>query len=326
MKGFLSMNFPRKLWQIVESEYFKSISWDEHGTSVVINEDLFKAEVLERKMPFKIFETDSIKSFIRQLNLYGFVKVRHNIERSASLAEFLAEERSATAFHKMQFYHNPNFRRDEPHLLGRMKRRIGIKNSITATSLLEPGVDNEAPKNVEKACKQTSVLEEDARRFYSKSPNVNQRPFLPMHHGPSTSSASSVRPLESGVDQHFDFSQLPPFDSQNISSNHNNTYGIGSTTMASSSLLQVLPPMQSNHFNPAMGFPGFPSMYQDLAAQANLVSLLPFFNPWLSVPMIAAASAAYMTHSFYHSSSSSSNHCPNCNCFNGAHQHVPKKA
>ena len=98
---FLSMTFPRKLWKIVESDQIKSIWWDEKGTSIVINEELFKKEVLERKAPFRIFDTDNMKSLVRQLNLYGFSKMRQNVQRSASLADFLAEEKVLSVLNKV---------------------------------------------------------------------------------------------------------------------------------------------------------------------------------------------------------------------------------
>ena len=63
-----------QIQNIVESDQFESIWWDERGTCIVINEELFKKEVLERKAPFRIFETKTMKSLIRQLNLYGFSK------------------------------------------------------------------------------------------------------------------------------------------------------------------------------------------------------------------------------------------------------------
>nr|XP_019812098.1 PREDICTED: heat shock transcription factor, Y-linked-like [Bos indicus] len=90
--NFLSLTFPQKLWNIVESDQFESIWWDERGTCIVIHEELFKKEVLERKAPFRIFETKSMKSLIRQLNLYGFSKKRQTFQRSASLPVFLEEE------------------------------------------------------------------------------------------------------------------------------------------------------------------------------------------------------------------------------------------
>ena len=61
---FLSLTFPQKLWNIVESDQFESIWWDDTGTCIVINEEPFKKEVLERQEPFRIFETKSMKSLI----------------------------------------------------------------------------------------------------------------------------------------------------------------------------------------------------------------------------------------------------------------------
>lgn len=74
VNNFLSLTFPQKLWNIVGSDQFESIWWDERGTCIVINEELFQKEVLERKAPFRIFETKTMKSLIQQLNLYGFSK------------------------------------------------------------------------------------------------------------------------------------------------------------------------------------------------------------------------------------------------------------
>ena len=103
---FLSLTFPQKLWNIVESDQFESIWWDERGTCIVINEELFKKEVLERKAPFRIFETKTMKSLIRQLNLYGFSKKRQTFQRSASLPVFLEEENNISLLSKVcQHFH-----------------------------------------------------------------------------------------------------------------------------------------------------------------------------------------------------------------------------
>ena len=67
----------------------------------MINEELFKKEVLERKDPFRIFETKSMKSLIRQLNLYGFHKNRQTVQRSASLPVFLEEENNISLLRKV---------------------------------------------------------------------------------------------------------------------------------------------------------------------------------------------------------------------------------
>lgn len=85
------LGFPSKLWQIVESPEFKSIWWDEGGTSFVIDVEQFQTEVLEMKGHFRIFETCNMKSFVRQLNLYGFRKMQSTFPRSASLFHFMPE-------------------------------------------------------------------------------------------------------------------------------------------------------------------------------------------------------------------------------------------
>ena len=106
LNDFISLNFPQKLWKIVESDQFKSIWWDESGTSIVINEEVFKKEVLERKAPFRIFGTDSMKSLVRQLNLYVFRKKQQIFQSSASLADFLEEENNVSVLSKVfQTFH-----------------------------------------------------------------------------------------------------------------------------------------------------------------------------------------------------------------------------
>ena len=106
LNDFLSLNFPQKLWKIVESDQFTSIWWDESGTSIVINEEVFKKEVLYRKAPFRIFDTDSMKSLVRQLKLYGFRK-QQTFQRSASLADLLEEENNVSVLSKVfQIFHS----------------------------------------------------------------------------------------------------------------------------------------------------------------------------------------------------------------------------
>ena len=59
---------------------------------LVINEELLKKEVLERKELFRIFETNSMKSLVWQLNLYAYSKKQQIFQRFASLPDFLEEE------------------------------------------------------------------------------------------------------------------------------------------------------------------------------------------------------------------------------------------
>lgn len=89
---FPSLSFPQKLWVLAESENVKSVWWGLGGNCLVIEEELFLVEVLAKEGPVKAFGCTSMKSFVCQLNHYGFTKVSRAVERSPSLPEFLAEE------------------------------------------------------------------------------------------------------------------------------------------------------------------------------------------------------------------------------------------
>lgn len=94
---FSGLCFPERLWKILESSEFRSIWWSMGGKCVAINEELFQREVLGR-----VYSTRKMKSFIRQLNSYGFTKVHPDFQRSASLPEFLAEEAAASSHSKVR--------------------------------------------------------------------------------------------------------------------------------------------------------------------------------------------------------------------------------
>nr|XP_056715317.1 heat shock transcription factor, Y-linked-like [Euleptes europaea] len=333
---FLSLTFPKKLWKIVESDQFKSLWWDDDGNCVVIDEELFKKEVLERKGPLRIFETDCMKSFIRQLNLYGFSKMRQSFQRSASLVEFLAEEKAAYAFSKLQFYHNPNFKRGCPHLLARCKRRVGIKSTPPVAFSLEQDYNESCLKSRSRSPDGQTTLGNESREnsFLAASPkdkmhkSGHRKPTLSkglaglaarMRSGYTTSSPTPLRPSEQASPEDNDnkINQLAPFHlPQHTNHARVNTHEIDSTTTTSAtSLYHVIPPVPNSPFAPMMGLPAFPTMYPDLSAmQAHWASLLPFCNPWFSMPMIAAASAISMSRSSHHHRTPAYHHCPNCNC------------
>ncbi|XP_063169628.1 heat shock transcription factor, Y-linked-like [Candoia aspera] len=333
---FLSLTFPKKLWKIVESDQFKSLWWDDDGNCVVIDEELFKKEVLERKGPLRIFETDCMKSFIRQLNLYGFSKMRQNFQRSASLVEFLAEEKAAYAFSKLQFYHNPNFKRGCPHLLARCKRRVGIKSTPPVAFSLEEDFSEiclksrsrspEGPPSLGPPSREPSFLTTSPRDKMHKS-GLRKPPATKglagavgrLRSGFAASPPTPLRASDQGPPEDTDnkINQLAPFHlPQHTNHARVNTHEIDSTTTTSAtSLYHVIPPVPNSPFAPMMGLPTFPAMYPDLSAmQAHWASILPFCNPWFSMPMIAAASAISMSRSSHHHRTPSYHHCPNCNC------------
>ncbi|OWJ99711.1 hypothetical protein Celaphus_00009595, partial [Cervus elaphus hippelaphus] len=107
-KAVLRLSFPRKLWMIVEDAAFTSVCWINKGDMVVIEADLFQTEVLQGRGMDRIFETDSIKSFIHGPNLCGFSKI-HPL--GLSLGK------------RMMIYHNSNFQRDKPLLLQNIWRK-----------------------------------------------------------------------------------------------------------------------------------------------------------------------------------------------------------
>ncbi|XP_063099304.1 uncharacterized protein LOC134474712 [Cavia porcellus] len=173
---FLSLNFPSKLWKLVESEKFKSIWWDEAGTAIVINEECFKKEVLERETPCRIFETNKMKSIIRQLNLYGFRRMKESFQRSASLADFLAEENGASVLNKLQFFQNSNFKRGCPQLLPRIKRRFRTRNRLPVSPVLVPHFDEKNPTTKDNMDIFNSSLDSEIG-----GENVSNPPNLNMH-------------------------------------------------------------------------------------------------------------------------------------------------
>lgn len=69
------LNFPEKLWWIVNNPKHEEIHWNSEGTSIVIpNTRKFVDEILNSPSS-ALFKTKNFSSFVRQLNLYGFRKV-----------------------------------------------------------------------------------------------------------------------------------------------------------------------------------------------------------------------------------------------------------
>lgn len=48
------------------------ILWGHSGICIVLNEEMLKVQVLGRKGPLRVFQSENTKSLISQLNLYGF--------------------------------------------------------------------------------------------------------------------------------------------------------------------------------------------------------------------------------------------------------------
>ncbi|KAL6470543.1 hypothetical protein MHYP_G00216620 [Metynnis hypsauchen] len=120
--NFSTLTFPQKLWHIVENETYKSIGWHQWGTCIIIDVELFSAEILSRQGELKIFETSVMKSFKRQLNLHGFKKIR---SWEGKLESTCMDQMESTS--KKEVYHSGYFRREHPELLIHVKRRLQVK-------------------------------------------------------------------------------------------------------------------------------------------------------------------------------------------------------
>ena len=110
--------FLTKLYQIVSAQTTDHcIQWTSKGDSFVISDpDTFARDILPT-----YFKHNNIRSFIRQLNTYGFRK-RTNI--------------SSTDEH-LEFFHT-KFRRDDPQGLAQIKRCHQPKQSSSAPSRPPP--------------------------------------------------------------------------------------------------------------------------------------------------------------------------------------------
>ncbi|KAM7338218.1 heat shock transcription factor, X-linked member 4 [Alexandromys fortis] len=115
--NLFSLPFPMKLWSIVQNEAFKSVKWTKEGDTIMIEVDLFQKEVLHLKGAKKIFETDSLKNFIRQLNMHGFRKIYP--ETSVAFSE---------EYKRIMMYRHFNFQRDKPGLVEYIWGKEDLKN------------------------------------------------------------------------------------------------------------------------------------------------------------------------------------------------------
>jgi len=79
-KQLTCFSFPEKLYRLLNSEKYRSIWWSDDGSHFIVDVPKFEQEVLRSDAVPETdgFRTICFNSFIRQLNLYGFRKVRYN--------------------------------------------------------------------------------------------------------------------------------------------------------------------------------------------------------------------------------------------------------
>ncbi|RMB88377.1 hypothetical protein DUI87_35271 [Hirundo rustica rustica] len=114
--GLGAGTFPAKLWSLANDPRVLSVRWDSEARGLLIDRSLFERELLrpggaQGPAPHA-FRATQFRSFVRQLNRYGFRKV-------PGRAGAAAPGDAGAWVH----YTNPWFRRDRPDLLLRIRRR-----------------------------------------------------------------------------------------------------------------------------------------------------------------------------------------------------------
>ncbi|NXR43511.1 HSF5 protein, partial [Zosterops hypoxanthus] len=114
--GLNAGTFPAKLWRLANSPRVRSVRWDSLARGLLIDRCLFERELLrpggsQGPAPHT-FRATQFRSFVRQLNRYGFRKVPGWVGAAAP--------GDAGAW---LHYTNPCFRRDRRDLLLRIRRR-----------------------------------------------------------------------------------------------------------------------------------------------------------------------------------------------------------
>ncbi|KAL6463829.1 hypothetical protein MHYP_G00282200 [Metynnis hypsauchen] len=120
---------PIRVTQRSHRGHICSIRWDSRGEAVVIDQQLFEAELLSPgrrasgKSP-ECFKTTNFTSFIRQLNLYGFRKLKPGdgiLEKQI--------EGKPVSDNILHHFHNPDFKQGHPELLVNLKRLTSINKA-----------------------------------------------------------------------------------------------------------------------------------------------------------------------------------------------------
>lgn len=131
--------FPKKLWLIVNnSAYNSAIRWSDEGDSIIIDAEKFKTTCLGKENT--LFKTYKLKSFVRQLHLYGFKKIDKSL------------------------YANKNFKRNHPELLKYLKRDCNKTKTRQAQESTEEELRYES-------CQATIKTEQQSNRIDQPRPD-----------------------------------------------------------------------------------------------------------------------------------------------------------
>eukprot|EP00075_Anas_platyrhynchos_P015803 XP_027305056.1 heat shock transcription factor, X-linked-like [Anas platyrhynchos] len=309
---FSFLSFPTKLWYLVEGDEFKSICWARCESCIVIDEEMFKVEVLGRTGPQKIFEADSVKSFIRELNLYGFTKMKWTFPRSASLPKFMAED-AFSAHRKLLLYHNPNFKRYSPHLLINCNRRAALKRKATAAPATQADLDAKCPSSSSSGIQHgrgaDAGQEKDGMEKAAEEDTQTAAPPgspLPKRQAKAPPQASGAHPASC-----TDAPSLPGPAAEAAGRDNQQPPASPQLPARSSQSPPASPTPTRYHFLPLMG-PALPPMHRNAAAARFPGAARPPLRP-LASPGLAAASATAMPNPPDWQPSAPP-HCPTCTC------------
>ncbi|XP_049728176.1 heat shock transcription factor, X-linked-like [Elephas maximus indicus] len=321
--SLFSLPFPKKLWNIVSSNQFVSIWWECNGACIGINEKLFQKEILDRDGADKVFATHYMKSFIRQLNLYGFSKMHQIAWRPVCRARWFTEERSVCVVSKLHFYYCPYFKRDFPELLLKMKRRVGVTGSSKAVVHVYSQQRESQPEAPRSPSAPTAMERQEAPTCPSENkPAGLGNPELPdAMPGSSTTGwappATAARALED-VGRNMEAAALLSTRSPRQPERTQAPWaapGAEATILAQPPwAVRVRAAAQICSFGPMVGLQAEPPGYHSSPAMfLPWAGLLPFCCPWVPMPIRAMGPAAHMPVS---SPPAMPFHCfANCPCF-----------
>ena len=103
--------FPKKLYNLVNNPQYQSlIAWTKSGDQFIV---FNPSEFAEKILSGNEFSCTNYASFVRQLNMYDFHKVKNRVRD------------------KSDIFYNKNFIRDKPSLLSRIKRKgTNMQNDV----------------------------------------------------------------------------------------------------------------------------------------------------------------------------------------------------
>jgi hypothetical protein len=150
VRGGVIHPFPRRLHNMLQQVQAQGdsdiVSFYPHGRAIVIlNPERFEAEILPKFLP----QQRQIKSFVRQLNLYGFIKIKSGPDTGG--------------------YYHELFLKGRPELSLYM-RRVGATQTQKSRENLAP-VDSASPKKRLACDKETSTASSLSSRVLRSQPN-----------------------------------------------------------------------------------------------------------------------------------------------------------